>query len=92
MTTNKNKTVLYAGATNAIERRLNEHHYRIYPNTFTKRYNYYVLIYFEECEEVNNAFVRERQLKSWRRKKKEELINASNTNGEDIELVSSSSE
>ena len=88
ITTNKNKTVLYVGATNDLERRINEHHHGIHPNAFTKRYNCYILIYFEEYQKVNDAFVREKQIKSWSRKKKEECINEANPNWDDWAAVS----
>lgn len=84
ITTNKNKTVLYVGATNNIERRMNEHKHRIYKNAFTKRYNCDILVYFEKFDKVQDAFIREKQLKSGNRKKKIALINSMNPNWEDL--------
>ena len=84
--TNKNKTVLYVGATNDIERRINEHKHRIYPNAFTKRYNCDILVYFEEFDEVKDAFAREKQLKAGSRKKKLQLISGLNPNWNDLGL------
>ena len=73
--TNKNNTVLYVGATNDIQRRIREHKTGKYAKAFTKRYNCYLLVYFEEFEQVNEAVEREKQLKAGNRKRKEELIN-----------------
>ena len=82
--TNKNNTVLYVGATNNIKRRTSEHKNGFYKNSFTKRYNCDKLVYFEEFDVVNDAFVREKQLKAGNRKKKEDLINATNPDWKDL--------
>ena len=77
--TNKNKTVLYVGVTNNLQRRLSEHINHVdHINTFTKRYNCDHLIYFEEHDNVNLAIEREKQLKGWRREKKNNLISTFN--------------
>jgi putative endonuclease len=86
ITTNKNKTVLYVGATDDIDRRINEHKHQVYPNSFTKRYNCDILVYFEEFDVVSEAFEREKQLKSGSRKKKEEIIDGINPNWDDLGL------
>jgi putative endonuclease len=54
ITTNKNKTVLYVGATDNIMRRIFEHKTKVYKNAFTAKYNCDILIYFEEYEDVND--------------------------------------
>jgi len=84
--TNKNKTVLYVGATNDIERRVKEHKNGKYAQSFTKRYNCYHLVYFEEFATVSMAFEREKQLKAGNRKRKESLINSSNPKWKDLSL------
>lgn len=82
--TNKNKNVLYIGATNDIKRRINEHKNRLYDNAFTKKYNCNLLVYFEEYDDVASAFKREKQLKAGNRKKKEALINSMNPAWNDL--------
>lgn len=84
--TNKNKTVLYIGATNNIQRRINEHKTGKYAKSFTKRYNCYYLVYFEEFNDVKDAFEREKQLKAGNRKRKENLISESNPEWRDLSL------
>ena len=75
----KNKTVLYIGVTNNLQRRLAEHINHVdYINVFTKRYNCEHLIYFEEHDDVNLAIEREKKLKGWRREKKNNLISEFN--------------
>ena len=51
---------------------------------FTKKYNVDKLIYFEEYFNVNEAIVREKQLKRWKRQWKLELIEKVNPNWSDL--------
>ena len=75
--TNKNKTVLYVGVTNNLEKRLYEHITGKYKG-FTSKYNCHHLIYFEEFDDINIAIAREKYIKDWSRKKKDRLINSVN--------------
>ena len=75
--TNKNNTVLYTGMTNNLERRIYEHKNKLV-EWFTSKYNLTKLVYFEEYKYVKDAIRREKQLKRWRRKWKEELIEKEN--------------
>ena len=68
---------LYIGFTNDLIRRIYEHREKLVDG-FTKRYNIYRLIYYEEYGDVNEARDREKQLKGWRRKKKLDLIRKMN--------------
>ncbi|WP_310993509.1 GIY-YIG nuclease family protein [Aequorivita marina] len=86
ITTNKNKTVLYVGATNDIVRRIIEHKTKVYRNSFTAKYNCDLLVYFEEYENTSDAFLREKQLKAGNRKKKEALINEMNPEWKDLAI------
>ena len=77
MMTNKHKNVLYIGVTNDLERRVYEH------NTgetegFTKKYNCHYLIYYEHFTHIDHAIDREKELKKWRREKKDRLISSVN--------------
>jgi putative endonuclease len=79
--TNKNKTVLYTGVTNDLCRRLSEHFENSKPfrhYSFAGKYNAYHLLYYERYDLVTNAIVREKEIKGWRRSKKEALINTIN--------------
>jgi putative endonuclease len=51
---------------------------------FTTRYAVTRLVYFEEFTDVNQAIVREKQLKGWRRSKKINLKQASNPDWVDL--------
>jgi putative endonuclease len=60
ITTNPDKTTLYVGVTNNLERRLYEHHEnRGNQKSFAGRYYCYNLIYFEKFANNNEAIMRE---------------------------------
>ena len=83
--TNRHNTVLYVGVTNNLERRLFEHKNRLVKG-FTSRYNIDKLVYYETCEDAGKAIVREKELKGWLRKRKEELIEKENPGWEEITM------
>jgi putative endonuclease len=74
---NWNGSVLYIGMTNDLVRRVGEHRAGT-GSEFTRRYRACKLVYCEHTTEVESAIRREKQLKSWRRSKKEALISAMN--------------
>jgi len=80
--TNRSKRVLYIGMTNNLAKRLSEHEYnsRGPKSSFAGRYNAYHLIYWEHFQFVKDAYAREKELKGWRREKKERLISSFNPN------------
>lgn len=81
--TNIRHTVLYVGSTNNLARRIYEHKNK-QANGFTKKYNVTKLIYYEITEDLNASLAREKQLKSWRRDKKEALVNQLNPDWHDL--------
>ncbi|MCR4256430.1 MAG: GIY-YIG nuclease family protein [Candidatus Uhrbacteria bacterium] len=68
---------LYIGVTNDLKRRVFEHKEGS-ANGFSKKYKCSLLVYFEETSDVLVAIEREKQLKRWRREKKEQLIDRLN--------------
>ena len=72
--TNKYCTVLYTGVTRDLIRRVYEHKNHFDKDSFTSKYNVTRLVYFEETNDVRSAIEREKQIKSWSRKRKTELI------------------
>ena len=82
--TNKNKTTLYVGVTNDLTKRLAEH--REARNTFVSKYKCYYLIYFEEYQSPLDAIAREKEIKKWRREKKDKLISTFNPNWDFLEF------
>jgi len=74
---------LYIGITNNLQRRVYEHKNHILEG-FSKRYDCTKLVYFEEYKSVEEALSREKQLKNWRREKKEHLIRTMNPSWKDL--------
>ena len=83
--TNQRHTVLYIGITNSLERRQSQHTTSSHHH-FARQYNADKLIYFETFSNPRTAIAREKQLKGWRRSKKEALIAASNPEWRDSNL------
>jgi len=83
--TNYTNRVLYTGVTNNLYRRLYEHKNKTIKG-FTSKYNCNKLIYFESTISIVSAIDREKQIKSWSRKKKIDLINGSNPEFIDLSL------
>lgn len=82
MTNNSNK-VLYIGVTSDLTKRVMQHKNHVYEG-FTEKYNCTKLVYFEECNDINSAIRREKQLKNWHRDWKNNLVNQSNKDWNDL--------
>ena len=81
ITTNPAKTVLYIGVTNELKKRMFEHQEdKGTLKSFAGKYYCYNLIYYERFQQIEHAIEREKQLKKWSRKKKEQLIETVNPN------------
>ena len=63
----------YVGSTTDLTLRIEEHKHGEGAN-YTKTRLPIELVYYEECQSIETAFKRERQLHGWSRKKKEALI------------------
>ena len=74
---------LYVGVTNDLDRRVLEHRERR-PGTYTARYRINRLVYFEIYSHPADAIAREKQIKGWRRDRKELLIEAANPEWRDL--------
>ncbi len=81
--TNKNNKVLYTGITSNLERRIYEHKNKLVEG-FTKTYNCTKLVYLEECNNVTDVIAREKQIKGWKRDKKNELVEIINPEWKDL--------
>ena len=66
---------MYVGVTNDLSRRLSEHfENKGNKNTFAGKYYCYNLVYYEHFSNINHAIEREKEIKKWRREKKNLLI------------------
>jgi len=84
ITTTKNNTALYVGSTSDLSGRMYEHKTKAYPDSFSARYNIDKLVYFEYFEFVDEAIIREQQIKAGSRAKKLALINNMNPEWRDL--------
>ena len=75
---------IYIGVTRDLIRRVYEHREHLVPDSFTSKYDVYKLVYFEQTNDVNAALEREKQLKGWRRSKKNALIESMNPEWKDL--------
>ncbi len=75
--TNWNNKVLYVGVTNNLEHRLYEHKNKPLKG-FTEKYSVNKLVYFEQTSDIQSALIREKEIKKWRREKKNALIENTN--------------
>jgi putative endonuclease len=75
--TNWNREVMYVGVTGDMERRLRQHQSHTFEG-FTDKYNVTKLVYFEVTTDVHSALAREKEIKRWRRDKKDALVTANN--------------
>ena len=74
---------LYIGITSDLRKRVFQHKWREHAG-FTARYNCDRLVWFERYQDVNLAIGREKQLKGWRRSKKDALIGGKNPRWDDL--------
>lgn len=75
--------MLYVGMTNDLKRRVLEHKTKAVPG-YTRKYSIDRLLYFEEFNHPLDALAAEKHIKGWIRKKKLDLIRATNPKFEDL--------
>jgi putative endonuclease len=81
--TNWNNKVMYVGVTNNLERRVYEHKNKLVKG-FTEKYKVDKLVYFEETSDASAALAREKEIKKWRREKKNKLVMGMNPQWADL--------
>ncbi|GEM_PF-597928 len=80
---NKNKNVLYIGVTSNLAQRLEQHKISE-EDSFSKKYNTDILVYIENFPTMEEVIAREKQLKKWRREKKNALVENINPDWKDL--------
>ncbi len=70
---NHSRTVVYTGITSNLIKRVWQHKQNE-DESFTKKFKVHDLVYFEAFEDPENAIEREKQIKNYSRKRKEEII------------------
>ncbi len=70
---NFSRTVLYTGVTGNLVKRIWQHKNNL-AEGFTKKYKVHDLVYYEAYENPATAIEREKQIKNYSRKRKEEIV------------------
>jgi putative endonuclease len=86
MMTNKSRVVLYTGITNSLEVRVWQHRQRS-TDSFTKKYHVDRLVYYESFDDPGDAISREKEIKGWRRSKKNALVETLNPKWADLSTM-----
>lgn len=81
--TNWNGKVMYIGVTNNLERRIMEHRSGQIKG-FTQKYKIARLVYYEHYNDIEIAILREKEIKKWRRGKKNALVETMNPQWNDL--------
>ena len=81
--TNASRQVMYVGVTNNLENRVAEHRDGK-GSVFTRKYRIDTLVYAEEYKYIEDAIAREKEIKGWRRSKKDALVDALNPSWADL--------
>ena len=79
----KRNGTLYVGMTNNLERRITEHKEQI-NKSFSSKYNISRLVWYEEFDTSISAIEKEKQIKTWQRQWKINLIEKENPNWKDL--------
>ena len=82
--TNQHHMVLYTGVTSDLQARVQEHIQKVYPKSFTAKYNCSKLVWFELLGSIEEAIIREKQIKKRNRAYKELHITTMNPGWNDL--------
>ena len=80
---NWNNKVLYTGVTGNLKRRIYEHKNKL-ADGFTNKYNVDKLVYYDSTDDVREAIKREKEIKGWKRIKKDDLVSEFNPEWRDL--------
>jgi putative endonuclease len=79
----KKNGTLYTGVTSDLVGRVFKHKKK-YLTGFSSRHNVNKLVYYEIHTDIEQAIIREKQIKAWKRKWKLNLIERNNLNWDDL--------
>jgi putative endonuclease len=77
------RRALYTGVTAPLYKRVWEHKNDL-GGHFTSKYKCYRLVYFEQFMSIKAAITREKEIKGWRREKKNALVESRNPEWKDL--------
>jgi putative endonuclease len=76
--TNKMHSVLYVGVSSDLPARVWQHKNKVYPNSFTAKYNCDKLVYYCFYPRIEEAIANEKAIKGGNRKNKINFVNSMN--------------
>ena len=80
---NKRNGTLYVGVTSDLVKRIYEHKNDL-SEGFSKKYQTHTLVYYERHQSIEEAILREKQIKKWNRSWKIRLIEETNPEWTDL--------
>jgi putative endonuclease len=83
MMCSSSRRALYTGVTARLHQRVFEHKNDLVEG-FSSQYKCHRLVYFERFANIVDAIAREKQIKGWRREKKDELVETMNPAWSDL--------
>ena len=81
---NAHNNVRYVGVTSDLIVRVHQHKTKVFPNSFTAKYNCHKIVYYESFHTIEEAIAREKNIKDWNREWKDALVNAVNPEWKDL--------
>lgn len=75
---------LYTGVTSDLIGRVHQHKNHLFQNSFTGKYNLNKLVYYEFFPNIEDAIIREKQMKKWNRNWKLRVIIDKNPDWNDL--------
>ena len=81
----RSRNAIYVGMCRDLRRRLEQHRARAV-EAHTAKYRVDILVYFEVHQTLEEALVRERRIKRWRRAWKDEMIASVNPTWRDLSI------
>jgi len=82
--TNFTNSTFYTGVTSDLLFRIKEHKEKIYPHSFSARFNVTILVYYCSFSTIEEAIDEEKRIKGGSRAKKIKLIQNMNPNWSDL--------
>ena len=82
--TNVHNQVLYTGVTSNLIARVQQHREKVYPDSFSAKYNLNKLIYFQSFPTIQEAITEEKRIKAGSRLQKIKLISSTNPEWKDL--------
>jgi len=82
--TNSTHSVLYTGVTSDLVTRICQHRNKVYPNSFSIKYNCSKLVYYCMYLHIEEAIAAEKAIKGGSRQSKVNLVNQFNPKWDDL--------